>query len=407
MLFVKWPRAITFVLLCICINTPAFAQSLKAQQTTLAGYEKQLDALNTQKQELTSTLSANQSDLGPLNAQDSPEKAKLDAAKMHMDKAMVSYASDPTSENKAKKSNAAFKHALAERKFKKANKQLFELQQKEKALSKRLAATGQQISTVSAKIDRQRKSIERLRTQQSTAANLQREQQQQQKQREAENEIQRLRAELDQQKQMQAQKDAEAKLVALGKASAPQAVAPKIAVPSAKIATPKAPPPTTKVAATTTVPPKAQTAAVPAKPPVKAKLKPQLNPQLKPAAKGKGAMVLASKEQVMAEEKRLADLQTKPGKKRSRYNKILNIKTVRANGSISRPKANTLRALGNNQYRASVKLKKGSYILVVGFNNWRQTIPAKPGGTEYIFIYDASESKKPRLVYFDKALSSQ
>ena len=437
MTFIKWPRAVIALLLCFCINIPAVAQSVAAQQASLAASEKQLEALIVEQQQIETAIADTQTELSQLNNQPSAEKDELDAAKKLLDEATNLHRRDPTADNKAKMSNAAFKHALAERKFKKANTQLVETELKRDELTEQLAATDQQITLLKQRIDRQRKAIERQIALQASKAK-----QQAIEQRKAQAEIERLRAELAKQKQPPLP-DTKTKVAAV---AAPAIVAPtekgaepvKTAANSTVVPkspeepktptapggskTPAAPegsktPATQEEPKTPAAPEGPKTPAAPEGPKTPGAPKaPNAVKKVTSTAnngtenilpEGKGIFLLTTKEQVQAEEKRLAKLQTKAGKRRSRYNKILNIKTVRPNGSISRPKSTELRALGNNQYKAKVKIKNSQVVFVVGFDSWRQSINRKPGGTNFVFIYDASNKDEPRLVYYDQSLSSK
>ena len=125
--------------------------------------------------------------------------------------------------------------------------------------------------------------------------------------------------------------------------------------------------------------------------------------QSAPTKTASGAILLTTADQITQEKQRLKTLLATPeNKNRSKYNKILNVKAM----SSGRIKANTLRALGHNQYQGTTTLPAGEIIFVVGFNRWRQQIPASAANTEYTIIFDASNTKKPRFLYFQTSLSN-
>ena len=395
MLFAKWPRAITTLLLCVFIHVPVNAQSLYSMQQKLSGYEKQLAALKTRQQEIQETLDSNAVKLKNLDNRSSPEKDKLKEAKRQLQQATIAHRNKPTSDNEAKKSNAEFKLALAERKFKKANSRQIKLQEKTDALAQELDTVDKDISRLTAAIAGQKQAISRQKQQMATADKILNEQ----KQRAQEAEIKRLKAELEQQKQLQAQEAAKEKELAAQKRLQTQKAAnvvaetKQMALSVAKKNGAAAKAPATAVA-------KAAAATAP-KATSKSKAAPALSSQ------SQAAILLTTRKQVQKEDRRMAKLLTKRTKKRSRVNKVLDIKSVSANGAIGKPESHTLRALGREQYKSVVHLNGGDILFGVGTNTWRTTIPADDSGKEHMIVYDASKSEQPRLLVFEKALTAR
>ncbi|MBL4828226.1 MAG: hypothetical protein JKY66_11050 [Spongiibacteraceae bacterium] len=366
MLFSKWPRAITVILFCLCISTPINAQTLQSLKNSLAESGKRIDALNAEQERLYADISTNNATLTALSNTASPEKVKYEEAKIQLDQATEDHRSKRTSKSKAIMSNAAFKHALAERRYKKANTNEISLQEKNTALNNKLTKNTNRLDA----LNRSHKQYEKKIALKST-------------------ELARSQQALKEKNALQQQRAAEAEILSLKAALAQKDSPPSIAIqaklPTKQVVLPTPKPITPTIANTAT-----------AKPPEKTS-----------ASIGGDIVLLSTKEQVKEEEQRLKDLDTKLGKKRSRYNKVLNIKTARSNGSLSRAKANTLRALGNKQYQAVVRLKHATFVFSIGDKQWRATTPKTFKNTKYVFIYDETNTESPRLLYFDKSLSAR
>ncbi|MEE8057900.1 MAG: hypothetical protein V3T17_08700 [Pseudomonadales bacterium] len=379
----KWLNTSIFLLIVIFSNSTAVAQSLSAEQAKLAVFETQLGELQTDQQQLQAELSKKKTELGPLLNQSSPEKDNLDAALNNVDKAKADYEANPTTENKSRLKNAEFKHMLAGRKFKKANAQQFTLQQETKELAEQLTVTHSEIATLTSNVNAQRLAVEKSRAQQLARQQANREQKQKLKAKAAATEIARLKAQIEEQEKVELARKAAAAAALATKAAAPSVPTATVPAPSNNTATP--------ISLTKSSPIVTKTAPVPAN----------------KSAKHTGAILLTTKEQVQVEEQRLMVLLATPEeKKRSKYNKILNVRPVSANSAVGKAQTNTLYALGHNQYRGNITITAGDIIFIVGFNRWRQQVPTTPEGTEYTVIFDTADTKNPRLVYFPTSLSN-
>lgn len=381
------PRYNIFILLAVvCLwNTPVVAQGLDAELRKLAIYEQELTELRASQQRSQTAIQKNNSDLTTALNQKSPEKDKLAAAKLALDEAKNNFELDPSPANKSKMKNVEFQYVLAERKFNKVNNNPDALKTKQEALNVELARINSDISLLSNTISDQQLQIEKSRARSAATEQSRRTEQQRRKEAAAAAEIARLKAKIAQQEKDEqerielAMKNAEMQL----EAEEAQAAAEKQA--SEKVEQPPA---------------NQQNLSTPvAKTPTKID---------DIADKSESTIIqLRNSTDVATMEQKIADILNQPKeKKSSRYNKILNIKTISDQGNSGRAKSNTLRALGHNIYRGTALLNGGDTMFIVGFNNWRQVVPiATTTKTEFTFIYDGSDSKKPQLTYFLSSLA--
>ena len=119
------------------------------------------------------------------------------------------------------------------------------------------------------------------------------------------------------------------------------------------------------------------------------------------------ALLLTSPETIKAEQERFsAKVASTSQKEKKVYNRILNVKPISSAGSNKQTKAFTLRSLGNDQFRGTAELIPGDNIFIIGFNRWRQTIPKSETGNRYTILFDTSNNKHPKLVYFNESIVS-
>ncbi len=337
----KWYSVLVALLLSTMISSNAFAQTVQAEQQKLVNAEARLSTLQAQQVQLQKDIKAKQAAIDKASNAPSPEKDKLDDAHLVAQQAAAAYKAEPSATNKSKKSNADFKVALAERKYLKSNSELTQLERDNTALKNQQSDNAAEISALTTQIPQQQQQLAELKTRQLET--------QQQLQRDAEQE--RIRAEHARTEAARAQAVlAEQETKQRAAATAALAIANKKAL------------------------------------------------EKQQAEEASSSLLLSDPPAIAAAEKRLSEALAGPGST-DQYNKILNIKPILADGKHGTVTSRTLRSLGKNQYRGATQLEKGDVIFVVGFYKWEQTI-AKAG--KYTFLYDATDAKKPRLVYFEQ-----
>lgn len=376
-MFPKWLHIVFILATASLFSLSGHTQSAATAQqklTALQGQlqQKQADLTNYQ-QELAAAKAARE----PMQSSSGPEKDKLDKAASALAEAQATYEADPSDTNQARVKNAEFKHALAERKYKKANEEVFELDEKITSLSKQVTATSAEVTALNQKVAQQKMAVEKARTAEVAAKQAREAEELRMKAAAAEAETARLKQEMERREREEAarkaaelaaaQKAAAAKKAAVAKPAAPAIPAP--AAPAVAAAAPKS------------------TAAAPAAP-----------------AKDDPVVLLTTKEAVVAEQQRLETILASEDKSRKGFNKILNVKPVAADGSAGPSEANSLQALGHNQYRGIARLKGGKSMFVIGFNKWVETVPGS-GSQDYIVVLDLSDEAKPHLVYYPESLA--
>lgn len=367
------------VLVSLAGNTQA-APSLEQEQQLLNRQQQQLIGLQSQQEKLQNRIEAANTALTPLLDNDSPEQLALSEAKQALATAQLNHDKKQSPESQSRLKNIEFKYVLAERKFKKANAERFQLQEDIADLSKKLQTINQEISLLSNTIGDQRLYVERARSSKAAVEQSRIVNEQRRKADEAAAEIARLKAQIAEQERQetlrieQAMREAEEKLEQ-------EELAKKAAAANQQAET-------------------AQSNQTDSSLAVEEKTA-DINDE------NSSIRFLATSELVMAEEKRVAELLARPeGKNTSRYNKILNVKQIANNGSSGRAVSNTLKALGHNIFRGKAKLNGGDNLFIIGFNRWQQSIYKDAQQTEFAFIYDGSDPKNPRLSYFPEALAN-
>lgn len=384
------PRYNILVLLAvICLwNTPAVAQGLDAELRKLATYEQQLADLRDRQLRQQTAIQKNNKNLAAALKRESPEKDKLTAAKRAFDEAKNNFELVPSDVNKSKLKNVEFKYVLAERKFKKANSKPDALKTREETLNAELSRINGDISLLSNTISDQQLRIDKTRARSAATEQSRRTERQRQKEAATAAEIARLKAKIAQQEREEqervelAMKKAEIQL----EAEDAQAAAEKL-TGETRVKTKKA---------------TSNSQNLSASEPETAIDSGELS------EKSESSIIqLDNSTDIAAMQQKIAAILDQPEqKKSSRYNKILNIKTINNQGKSGRAKSNTLRALGHNIYRGSALLNGGDTMFIIGFNNWRQVVPiAATTKAEFTFIFEGSDPKKPRLTYFLSSLA--
>jgi hypothetical protein len=362
-MFTKWSHTAIALVIALFLSENTLAQNLSAEKSKLANYEKQVALLNSQQQALQENIDRNEKELSSMASQESPEKDKLNAAKKNLDQHQTAYDADPSSQNKSRLSNAEFKYALAERKYKKANSAQSDLINKISEDRNQLSSNSDKILGLQQSIGQQGQVIEQVKSDQLAKEKAMREQQQRQLA-----EDQRLANEKANQEI--------ARLKALLEAEALEA---KVAASKPPVIESQSP-----TAQSMSASPSEQTVAA--------------VEQVVAAAETpleKNYTLLTNQDEVKAEEDRLAALAQQPKGRQKTYNKILNVKTSNGNSMIS---AITLKPLGHEQYRGKGKLSAGSFVFSIGFHHWDVSIET---AGSYQIILNSADSKNPKLVYFN------
>lgn len=379
----------TLILLAAVLFTAnSHADSVAELQAIVQASNSKISAINEEQSNLQPTLTELNKQIAAIASQPSPEKEAYQKAQQDLRAAEAIYDTEGSDESKAKMTNAQFKMALAERKYKKSNKVLADLVEQQSDLQTRFLTNQQNQNSLKQKVKNYNEQIVKLKQQQAERYKAQ---QVARKNRELEAqraEVARLKAALV------ASEKEKASLVASQKAAALKAAAITNNLTASKAAPISS---TTNIATAT----KSTVKATVPKPQV-ANPKAQNSPTA--ADHKQSALYLDSKQAIQALERRLSIILATPDKNKTAYDRMLNIKPA-VQGSQIAIRAQPLDSLGHGQYKGTGKLLAGDTIFAVGFYRWRQVINNK-GSDQYTFVLDVADNKNPKLYYYLSSLGN-
>lgn len=340
-------------------NLAAVAQSedIRAQITNA---EREQTTLSQQ-------IAAKQKQIDALRARPSPEQKELADARRAVEEARASYKAVANPDNESKLKNSEFKYTLAERKYDKANGDVAALVADIDNLKSQVASKQRQVKTL------QQQATEQAAAPKAPTVDV-KQQQKLADERAVKQKLQDQELEKTKQQNDAAQKEIERlkALLATKESANTPAPAPKAATP---VATPVAATPVAAVA----------TAAV-----------------ATPASTG-GLRQLTSQSDVVAE---LQAISQRAGTSKSgRDTNEIGYFKLQQNGKEVSKERVALKALGNAQYRGTVKLGPGSYDVVVGITHWKADIAGAE--SDYVVLLDESDANKPRISFYNQALEGK
>jgi hypothetical protein len=367
------------LLITVLVTAPVLAQP--------ASYQQQMADLKLEQQQLHTKLQTTTTALQRLQQQAEPKREKYLKAQREVIAATARHDENASDHNQSKLNNAEFKLALAEHKLNKFNGKIANLNLIVEQAQQQL----QTIDQATAKLDKEEGRRQWLQKVASIEASLTTE-----------------------------------SPVALANPE-PANEEPQPAAPSA---TTTAPPLTIATAADVTTPSPAPVAAA-ASAATELSLPEPVSPELaspeptslerpttEPATpqpnerlEGKnGITFLRDRQQISDHQLSIEQLLATKGSQKSSRSRTMTIKPVTATSDDQSTAASKLRLtpLGNNIYRGVAAITSGDTVFIIGFNRWRQTIPASAhDDSEHVFIFNNSVRKKPQLVYYPQALESQ
>ena len=116
-----------------------------------------------------------------------------------------------------------------------------------------------------------------------------------------------------------------------------------------------------------------------------------------------GVRRLGSQQEVLQELRTLELRLTDVANRDREINEILYLKKLQ-NGKEVGKSMLTLKALGQQQFRGTSKIEAGQFQLVLGLNSWPAEFSATESGASFVFLYDNSDAKQPRLLMYNSAL---
>ncbi|WP_026244766.1 hypothetical protein [Dasania marina] len=341
----------SIVILSLLLSINGHAKSLAATKAELDNYQAQLISTQAELTAYSEQLKTTEQELEQAANAPSPEKDIYDAAKAEVLKVKAEVAQDPSKDGEL--NNAQFKLTLAERKYKKSNQQLEQLDEQKQALEQKIATGTARIASLQNMISKHEQLIDKLATQQAVNESSRLEKQRQ--------ELTRLKAENERLRALQqAEQQAATKAAALAQQQVQQAVAvAQAAVPTAVASV---------VPATTD------------------------RSQREPVT------FLSNPADIAAEQARQKAAATSADGSQVGDLKTL---TIRIPDQLTR--SLKLRALGGNQYQGDSKVTFGEARFSLDDYRWEAEIPKEHKYKRMEFLLDLSDSENPYMVFYVKA----
>jgi chromosome segregation ATPase len=345
-------QLIAFIVLAI-MTSASFGQTLYSERT-------KLNALKLEQKDLIETNTDIEQNLASIKDEiaeaelNAPSDDAYEEAKANLAATEDALSADPSSSHQAKVDNAEFKLLLAERKYKKNNKELFGLEKEQKQLSTSLVSNNRRNEEISGLLESLTAIVASMQANEVKANKAAAEARSKQQQLDSEREIIRLRKKL-------AQREAEATAAAIAELAAQEAEA--AAEQQAMVA---------EVSA--------ESEAI------------------------EYQQVFVASDKAMASKAMAAyDAAAAADGKKGRSSKIINIKNYR-NGNLVNQSSKSLKNSGNRHYKTKVQLRTGEIAFVIGSTRLEGTIESTKDRDIYIALLDTRNMSKATMTLIPTAL---
>ncbi|MFQ3324467.1 MAG: hypothetical protein ACI90U_002294 [Pseudomonadales bacterium] len=349
-------QLIAFILLAITTSA-SFGQTLYSERIKLNALKLEQKDLIEANTDIEQNLASIEDEIAEaeLNApsDDAYEEAKANSAATEDE-----LSADPSRSNQAKVDNAEFKLLLAERKYKKNNKELFDLEKEQKQLSTLLVSNNRRNEEISGLLESLTAIVASMQANEVKANKAAAEARSKQQQLDSEREIIRLREKL-------AQREAEAIAAAMAELAEQEAEA------------------------------KAEAAAEQQAMAAEASAEPE-------AIEYQQVFVASDKAMAI---KAMAsyDAGASADGKKGRSSKIINIKNYR-NGNLVNQSSKSLKNSGNRHYKTIVQLRTGKIAFVIGSTRLEGNIESTKDRDIYIALLDTRDMSKATMTLIPTAL---
>ncbi|MCZ0865977.1 hypothetical protein O0V09_12255 [Dasania sp. GY-19] len=330
----------------LMLSLNGYAKSLSAAQAELDSFKNQLIATQAELAAYNQQLQTTELALVQAANAPSPEKDIYEAAQAEVAKLSLEAAQDPSKDGEL--NNAQFKLTLAERKYKKSNKQLAELDDQKQNLEQKIASSTALIAKLQNNINGHSQLIAKLQQQQAAneAARIEKQRQ----------ELARLKAENERLKALQLAEQAAA-------AEAAALLAQQQAQQQAE----------------------AEAAALAAPAPIDRSQREPVTFLTDPTA-------------IAAEQERLKAAASAGDGSQIGEQKTL---TIRIPDQLTR--SLKLHAVGGNQYQGDSKVAYGNATFSLDDYRWKAEIPKEYKYQRMEFLLDLSDAETPYMVFYVKA----
>jgi DNA repair exonuclease SbcCD ATPase subunit len=332
------------------MTSASFGQTLYSERSKLNALKQEQKGLIETNSDIEQNLESIKEELTEIKST-APSDNAYDEAKANLAATEETLATDPSSANQAKVDNAKFKLLLAERKYKKNNKELFDLEKEQQQLSASLVSNNRRSEEISGQVVNLTAIVGSLQANKAKNAKAAAEAKSKQQQLDSEREIAQLREKL-------AQREAEAKAAAVAELAEQEAQA------------------------------KAEAAAA---------------QQALAAGQIASPAIVEYQQVFVAGDKAAAsramaayDAGASEQGKKGRSSKIINIKNYR-NGNLVNQSSKSLKNSGNRHYKTKVQLRTGVIAFIVGSTRLEGIIESSEDRVMFIALLDSRDMSKATM----------
>jgi chromosome segregation ATPase len=361
MLTIKLVKYLIAFSLLGMMTSASFGQTLYSERSKLNALQQEQKDLIETNSDIEQNLESITEELAEIKST-APSDNAYDEAKANLTAAQDALATDPSSANQAKVDNAKFKLLLAERKYKKNNKELFDLEKEQQQLSASLVSNTRRSEEIAGQVVSLTAIVASMQANEAKNAQAAAQAKSKQQQIDAELEITRLREKL-------AQREAEATAAAAAELAEQEAQA--------------------KVEA------EAEQQAL------AAEQAEAIEPE--PAAIEYQQVYVASDKAAASKAMAAYDAGASEEGKKGRSSKIISIKNYR-NGNLVNQSSKSLKNSGNRHYKTKVQLRTGVIAFIIGSTRLEGTIESSKDRDMFIALLDSRDMSKATMTLIPTAL---
>ncbi len=382
MMMVKTIPAALGISFALLLNG-AHAQTVAEERVKIEQYGKQITSLEKSNANIEQELAGLDKQIARVEGKNGPEKKTFQKAEARYQQAVKLAEDRPTTSNLEKAETARFEYVMAERKYQRSTQGVTTLKKQQAKLQAGLVANEKKIRKANTGIARQQKQILALEQQAREQAD-QEAQSERQLRLQGEGALRNSRDELSKARENHAAAVAEIttlKAMLAEKEAAASAAAASKAITVANLQAPQSAQAVTATDASDAVPPPVKTSPAPTE-------------ITQPASRSP----LSSKEQYLE----LHGISAQQQGSKHRVNKIIHVKTY-SKGRLSKQTSHSLKHLGNGIYEGKTRVRAGTTSFIVGGKQWRETIPESDNKRDYIFVLDARNKARMKLLLFARS----
>lgn len=343
------------------MTSASFGQTLYSERSKLNALQQEQKDLIETNSDIEQNLESVKEELTEIKST-APSDNSYEEAKADLAAAQDALATDPSSANQAKVDNTKFKLLLAERKYKKNNKELFDLEKEQQQLSASLVSNNRRSEEIAGQVVSLTAIVATMQANEAKNAQAAAQAKSKQQQIDSELEITRLREKL-------AQREAEATAAAVAELAEQEAQA------------------------------KAEAAAE--QQALAVEQAEAVEPE--PAAVEYQQVYVARDKATASKAMATYDAGAAEQGKKGRSSKIISIKNYR-NGNLINQSSKSLKNSGNRHYKTKVQLRTGVIAFIIGSTRLEGIIESSEDREMFIALLDSRDMSKATMTLIPTAL---